>query len=122
MFFLMLVVTAAWQKETGSAELIIVKSGLLDISVNDERYELKELEIHATTLNADASSHAGYNHPDEEIVLMRIGNVDETINDITQDIGPGSMMFLTNDDMHGIINVVNSSMCEYYAFRWLIAA
>ena len=80
---------------------------------------LKELEIHATTLKAGASSHSGHNHPDEEIVLMRLGNVDETINDLTLDIGPGSMMFLTNDDVHGVSNLHNNSMCEYYAFRWL---
>ena len=58
---------------------------------------------------------------DEEIMLMRLGNVDETINGITKNIGPGSMMFLTNDDVHGVSNSANSSMCEYYAFRWLIA-
>ena len=54
-------------------------------------------------------------------MLMRLGNVDETINGITKNIGPGSMMFLTNDDVHGVSNSANSSMCEYYAFRWLIA-
>ena len=81
---------------------------------------LRELEIHATTLNAGLSSHAGHTHPDEEIVLMRMGSVDETINGKTQKIGVGSMMFATNDDFHGVSNASKEEKCEYYAFRWLV--
>ena len=80
---------------------------------------LRELEIHATTLNGGLSSHAGHIHHDEEIILMRFGTVDGTFGDKTQTIGPGSMMFATNDDMHGVSHA-GSPYCEYYAFRWLV--
>jgi mannose-6-phosphate isomerase-like protein (cupin superfamily) len=79
---------------------------------------LKELEIHVTTLKEGLPSHAPHNHPDEEIILVRFGRVEETINGAPFQLGPGSAIFLTNDDMHGISNV-GSGQCEYYAIRWL---
>jgi mannose-6-phosphate isomerase-like protein (cupin superfamily) len=79
---------------------------------------LKELEIHTTTLNEGLPSHNAHTHPDEEIILVRFGNVEETINGKPYPAGPGSVIFLTNDDNHGIRNIGKGS-CEYYAIRWL---
>jgi quercetin dioxygenase-like cupin family protein len=79
---------------------------------------LKELEIHVTTLNEGLPSHAPHSHPDEEIILVRFGTVEQTINGTAYKLGPGSVIFLTNDDMHGISNA-GKGKCEYYAFRWL---
>lgn len=79
---------------------------------------LKELEIHVTTLKEGLPSHAPHTHPDEEIILVRFGKVEETINGAPFQLGPGSAIFLTNDDNHGISNAGNSQ-CEYYAIRWL---
>jgi len=82
---------------------------------------LKELEIHVTTLNEGLPSHAPHQHPDEEIILVRFGTVEQTINSTAYKLGPGSVIFLTNDDMHGISNA-GKGKCEYYAFRWLTYA
>jgi mannose-6-phosphate isomerase-like protein (cupin superfamily) len=82
---------------------------------------LKELEIHATTLNEGLPSHAPHAHPDEEIILVRFGTVEQTINGASYKVGPGSVIFITNDDMHGISNA-GKGKCEYYAFRWLTYA
>jgi quercetin dioxygenase-like cupin family protein len=79
---------------------------------------LKELEIHVTTLKEGVNSHAPHTHPDEEVILMRYGNVDGTINGTHYQAGPGSFFFVTNDDYHGVGNIGNGP-CEYYAFRWL---
>jgi quercetin dioxygenase-like cupin family protein len=79
---------------------------------------LKELEIHTTTLKEGFTSHNAHTHPDEEIILVRFGNVEETINGKPYAAGPGSVIFLTNDDNHGIRNIGNGP-CEYYAIRWL---
>lgn len=80
---------------------------------------LKELEIHTTALKAGLPSHAAHTHPDEEIILVRFGTVEETINGKPFRLGPGSVIFLTNDDSHGIRNA-GEGQCEYYAIRWLI--
>ena len=79
---------------------------------------LKELEIHVTTLNEGLPSHAAHTHPDEEIILVRKGYVEETIRGEPFRLGPGSIIFLTNDDLHGISNS-GKGECEYYAIRWL---
>lgn len=79
---------------------------------------LKELEIHVTTLKEGLPSHAAHTHPDEEIILVRKGYVEETIRGEPFRLGPGSIIFLTNDDLHGISNS-GKGECEYYAIRWL---
>lgn len=79
---------------------------------------LKELEIHTTQLKEGLPSHNSHVHPDEEIILVRFGRVEETVNGKPFQCGPGSVIFLTNDDDHGIRNVGNGP-CEYYAIRWL---
>ena len=79
---------------------------------------LKELEIHVTTLKEGLPSHSAHSHPDEEIILVRKGYVEETIKGKPYRLGPGSIIFLTNDDLHGISNA-GTGQCEYYAIRWL---
>jgi mannose-6-phosphate isomerase-like protein (cupin superfamily) len=79
---------------------------------------LKELEMHTTLLNAGLPSHAAHNHPDEEIILVRFGLVEQIISDKSYKLGPGSVIFVTNTDNHGIRNA-GTDKCEYYAIRWL---
>jgi len=80
---------------------------------------LKELEMHISTLNEGLPSHGAHTHPDEEIILVKSGTVEETISGKPFQLGPGSVIFVTNDDMHGIRNA-GAGQCEYYAIRWLI--
>jgi len=79
---------------------------------------IKELEIHTTQLKEGLPSHSSHVHPDEEIILIRYGRVEESINGKPFQCGPGSVIFLTNDDDHGIRNA-GQGPCEYYAIRWL---
>jgi mannose-6-phosphate isomerase-like protein (cupin superfamily) len=79
---------------------------------------LKELEMHTTQLKEGLPSHSSHTHADEEIILVRFGRVELSINGKSFQSGPGSVLFLTNDDDHGIRNV-GSGPCEYYAIRWL---
>jgi mannose-6-phosphate isomerase-like protein (cupin superfamily) len=80
---------------------------------------LKELEMHTTQLNEGLPSHAPHNHADEEVILVRFGTVEETINGTPYKLGPGSLIFLSNKDEHGISNA-GTGKCEYYAIRWLV--
>jgi mannose-6-phosphate isomerase-like protein (cupin superfamily) len=79
---------------------------------------LKELEMHTTRLKEGLPSHSSHTHVDEEIILVRFGRVEESINGKAFQCGPGSVLFLTNDDDHGIRNI-GEGPCEYYAIRWL---
>jgi quercetin dioxygenase-like cupin family protein len=79
---------------------------------------LVELEMHTTTLNEGEKSHAEHMHSDEEIILVRFGSVEESIKGKPCVLGPGSLIFLAPDDMHGIQNA-GKGQCEYYAIRWI---
>jgi mannose-6-phosphate isomerase-like protein (cupin superfamily) len=79
---------------------------------------LKQLEIHVTTLKEGLPSHAPHSHPDEELILVRFGTVDQTISGTHYRLGPGSLIFATNNDLHGISNA-GEGQCEYYAIRWI---
>lgn len=86
--------------------------------INEPTSSLKNLEIHVTTLKEGLPSHSAHTHTDDEIILIRRGTVKETINGMPYTAGPGSVIFLTGDDDHGIANV-GKGECEYYAIRWI---
>ena len=79
---------------------------------------LSELEMHVTTLNEGVTSHAEHVHSNEEIILITKGEVEESIKGIPHRMGPGSLIFLTDEDPHGIKNV-GTGQCEYFAFKWV---
>jgi mannose-6-phosphate isomerase-like protein (cupin superfamily) len=86
--------------------------------INQETSALKNLEIHVTTLKVGLPSHASHTHADEEIILIRKGLAEESINGISYPAPDGSAVFLTNVDNHGIRNAGKAD-CEYYAIRWI---
>jgi quercetin dioxygenase-like cupin family protein len=93
------------------------KGGRRDI-MNQPTALLQQLEIHVTTLNEGEISHAAHTHPDEEITLVRRGDVEVTIKGSPFRLGSGSLIFLSSNDLHGIRNA-GQGQCEYYAIRWI---
>ena len=73
--------------------------------VNQRTATLQRFQSHATTLNPGAASHAPHQHPLEEMILVREGTVEVTINDRTERAGPGSVLFYASNDFHAIRNV-----------------
>jgi (S)-ureidoglycine aminohydrolase len=78
---------------------------------------LENLEMHVTTLNEGIMSHAEHVHSNEEIILVIKGEVEESIDGIPHRLGPGSLIFLTDNVPHGIKNA-GKGQCEYFAFKW----
>lgn len=78
---------------------------------------LENLEMHVTTLNEGVTSHAEHVHSNEEIILVIKGEVEESIGGIPHRLGPGSLIFLTDNVPHGIKNA-GKGQCEYFAFKW----
>jgi quercetin dioxygenase-like cupin family protein len=68
---------------------------------------LANLETHITTINAGEAPHAPHAHPDEEVVLVRQGVLEVTINGKTERAGPGSVILVGSNDLHGWKNVSN---------------
>ncbi|MDN3690723.1 cupin domain-containing protein [Cyclobacterium jeungdonense] len=88
--------------------------------MREETETLQELEMHITTLKEGEKSHDPHVHADEEIILVLQGHVAEHINGTEYQLGPGSLVFLSAYDPHGIRNV-GEGECEYYAIRWITA-
>jgi quercetin dioxygenase-like cupin family protein len=73
-------------------------------------------ECHVTTIKAGVSPHAPHHHGDEEVVLLKEGQLDVTINGKTQQIGPGSIVFVSSNDEHGWKNS-GTTPATYYVLR-----
>jgi mannose-6-phosphate isomerase-like protein (cupin superfamily) len=65
---------------------------------------LARLESHVTTLDPGQISHAAHAHADEELIIVREGTVEATINGVPHSAGPGSMFFFASHDLHGLRN------------------
>ncbi|HUJ42206.1 MAG TPA: cupin domain-containing protein [Opitutaceae bacterium] len=77
---------------------------------------LGTLECHVTTVNPGEAPHAPHRHPDEELIIVKEGTVDVTINGVTRQAGPGSVVFFASNDLHGLRN--NGTVpATYYVLR-----
>jgi mannose-6-phosphate isomerase-like protein (cupin superfamily) len=75
------------------------------------------LESHITTLNAGAAPHAAHRHPDEELVFVREGVIEATINGVPNKAPAGSVIFFASNDLHGMRNV-GEGQASYFVLRW----
>jgi len=82
---------------------------------------LKNLECHVTSLRPGMASHAPHRHPDEEIILVKEGTIEATINGRAQRAGTGSVIFYASNDEHGMKNV-GDGVATYYVLRVVTAA
>ena len=77
---------------------------------------LVNFESHLTTINPGEMPHAAHRHPDEEIILVKEGELDVTINGRTQHAGAGSIFFYGSNDEHGMKNT-GTIPATYYVIR-----
>ncbi|ACU61722.1 cupin domain-containing protein [Chitinophaga pinensis] len=78
---------------------------------------LDELELHVTTLNPGEAPHPPHQHPDEELIIVKEGIVESTVNKTTKRVGPGSVIFQASNQLHGIRNV-GATQAVYYVIKW----
>lgn len=75
------------------------------------------LETHVTTLNPGKAPHAAHKHPDEELIYVREGVVEATINGVTKLAPAGSVIFYASNDLHGMRNA-GDVPASYFVLRW----
>ena len=75
------------------------------------------LETHVTTLEAGKASHAAHKHPDEELVYVREGVIEATINGVPKLAPAGSVIFFASNDLHGMRNA-GDTRASYFVLRW----
>lgn len=82
---------------------------------------LDELELHVTTLPAGATSHAPHKHPNEELVIIKEGNVEVLVDGQMKRVGPGSIVFNASNQMHSLRNI-GDGPATYHVINWTTAA
>jgi quercetin dioxygenase-like cupin family protein len=71
------------------------------------------LEMHLTELPPGQAPHAPHRHVHEEMILIREGTMEVTINGRSSRIGPGSLAFVASNEEHGWRNV-GTTRAEYF--------
>jgi mannose-6-phosphate isomerase-like protein (cupin superfamily) len=78
---------------------------------------LKNINMHATTLDPGQISHPQHVHRAEEIILLRSGKVRMHIADRYIPAKGGDLVFLPSGVPHDLENG-NTSRAEYFALQW----
>jgi quercetin dioxygenase-like cupin family protein len=82
---------------------------------------MHNLEGHVTTLNPGETAHPPHRHFDEELVVVKDGTLEVTINGQALSAGAGSVFFYASNDLHGMRNAGTTS-ATYYVLRIETAA
>jgi len=75
------------------------------------------LETHVTTIKEGSASHAAHRHPDEELIFVREGVIEATINGVSRTAPAGSIIFYASNDLHGMRNA-GAGQASYFVLRW----
>ncbi|HVO99258.1 MAG TPA: cupin domain-containing protein [Bryobacteraceae bacterium] len=63
------------------------------------------VDLHETELAPGAAPHAPHRHEHEEIVMIREGTLEVTIEGKSSTAGPGAVVYAASNDFHGWRNV-----------------
>lgn len=77
---------------------------------------LDRLECHITTLNPGESPHPAHRHPEEEIMIVKEGVIEEVQNGVTNRVEPGGIIFCASNEMHGMKNI-GTNRATYFVFK-----
>jgi uncharacterized cupin superfamily protein len=81
---------------------------------------LEKLELHITTLRPGLDSHPPHEHPWEELILIKDGNVTVSSNGKDYPARPGSLIFNASHDAHNIRNT-GDVPATYYVINFVTA-
>ncbi len=63
------------------------------------------LDLHITTLPPGQMPHPAHSHEHEEMMFIKQGTLQATINGHTYTAGSGSVIYVASNEMHGLKNV-----------------
>ncbi len=77
----------------------------------------ERFESHITTLLPGRISHPPHQHLQEELIILREGTLEVTINGVTTRAGAGSLLFFASNDFHNVKNV-GDAPATYFVFNF----
>ena len=63
------------------------------------------VDLHETVLAPGMAPHAPHRHEHEEMIMIREGTLEITIEGKVTNAGPGSVVYAASNDMHGWKNI-----------------
>ena len=78
---------------------------------------LDRLETHVTTVDVGKAAHGAHRHVDEELVYVREGVIEATINGVPKLAPAGSVIFYASNELHGMRNA-GDTPASYFVLRW----
>ncbi len=82
---------------------------------------LERFELHVTTLNPGKTPHAPHFHPWEEILILKEGSLEVSINGETRPAAAGAVIFFAANDPHTVVNA-SGAPATYYVINFHAAA
>lgn len=79
--------------------------------------DFRHLKIHATTLPPHQAPHPAHRHDDEELIIIKEGELTVTIAGKTKTLGAGSIALMMPGDEHGFDNR-GDKPATYYVMRY----
>ena len=77
----------------------------------------KHIKIHATTVYPHQIPHPGHKHDEEELIIIKEGELTVTIEGKTQTLGVGSIALMMSGDEHSFENKTDENV-TYYVMRY----
>ena len=99
---------------------VATKAGERRQVFNGPTATLDNFSGHITTLRPGEIAHAPHRHPDEEMVIVKEGTIEVTINGEVRLAGTGSIFFYAPHDLHGMKNIGETN-ASYFVFRFVTA-
>ena len=78
---------------------------------------LDRFASHITTLNPGQAPHPAHKHPEEELMIVRQGTLEVTLNGQPTRVETGGMIFCASNEMHGLRNV-GTTKATYFVVKW----
>ncbi|GAB3880720.1 cupin domain-containing protein [Spirosoma agri] len=103
----------AWANAPLTTKANGVQRTILDGTTTDFR----RMSIHATTLPPHQAPHPSHKHDDEELIIIKDGQLTVTIEGKTKTLGTGSVALMMPGDEHGFENKSDAS-ATYYVMRY----
>jgi XRE family transcriptional regulator, regulator of sulfur utilization len=93
-------------------------NGQLRVAFDNPTATLPKLDVHVTTLNPGMASHPVHDHAWEEMILVKDGDFDVSINGVKHHAGPGYLVFFASHDVHNMVNS-GSTPATYYVINFV---